>query len=335
MPRSAIADLALATLALIASVAALKFAQNLIAPIVLGIVFAVVLAPAVRILTRIGVPASVCAFGALVLTGLGLATALAAISPVISQFLEEIPRLQFQVFQWINSITDAVGASGSLGQNITDLDGDEAMAAAIPSLLSALWYAPNFMAQLLIFSGTLFFFLLTRDDLYGVIPSKADDLRRADRAVSHYFTTIALINAGLGLAVFAATSLYNLPNPILWGFAAFVLNFILYLGPISLIAALFVSGGIEFQGVMILAPALTFLAFNLIEAQFVTPALVGQRMHLNPLGVFLAILFGLWLWGPIGGIVALPVLVWVSAFAIPSEGTDRTLSAPKNQPQQS
>lgn len=313
MQRSPVVETSLAIIALVAAVAGLKFAQNLLAPIVLGLVLAMVAAPFVRRLIRLGVPSAVCAFGALLLTGIVLTAALAMISPVVSQFLDAIPRLQYQVLRWLSTITEAIGAAGVMGDNLQDLDSDEAMAAAIPSLLSALWMAPNFMAQLMVFSGTLFFFLLTREELYDSLSKYAPALRRADRAVSHYFTTIAAINAGLGAAVFVATSIYGLPSPMLWGFAAFLLNFVLYLGPISLIFALLIAGAMQFHGLMMFAPALTFLAMNLTEAQFVTPALVGQRMHVNPLGVFLAILFGLWLWGPIGGIVALPVLVWVSA----------------------
>jgi len=66
----------------------------------------------------------------------------------------------------------------------------------------------------------------------------------------------------------------------------------------------------QFDGAMSLAPASAFVILNTIEGQFVTPTLVGKHMAINPLLVFLALIFGIWLWGPIGGIVAIPLLLW-------------------------
>jgi predicted PurR-regulated permease PerM len=97
-----------------------------------------------------------------------------------------------------------------------------------------------------------------------------------------------------------------------------------------LLVALAVVGFTEFNGAYALLPALAYLMLNMTEAQFVTPTLVGQRLQLNPLVVFLAILFGLWLWGPIGGIVSLPLLVWATAFMAhqpqPDPATDADLA---------
>ena len=121
--------------------------------------------------------------------------------------------------------------------------------------------------------------------------------------------------AGVNLLRESVDTIIGIPNPILWGAAAFILNFVLYLGPVMLLVALGVAGFTEFNGAYSLLPALAYFLLNMTEAQFVTPTLVGQRLQLNPLVVFLAILFGLWLWGPIGGIVSLPLLVWVTAFS--------------------
>jgi predicted PurR-regulated permease PerM len=120
-----------------------------------------------------------------------------------------------------------------------------------------------------------------------------------------------MINAGLGAATAMALQAMGLPGGLLWGVVAFLMNFIVYLGPAIFIVALLFAGVAAFDGGMALAPALTFVVLNGIEGQFVTPALVGRNMALNPLLVFLALIFGIWLWGPIGGIVAIPLLLWV------------------------
>jgi predicted PurR-regulated permease PerM len=62
---------------------------------------------------------------------------------------------------------------------------------------------------------------------------------------------------------------------------------------------------------MVLLPAAAFVLLNGIEGQFVTPSLVGKQVEVNPLLIFLALIFGIWLWGPIGGTVAIPLMLWV------------------------
>jgi len=314
-PTPRIAGWSLLVIAIVASVAALKLAESLLAPIFLGLVIGVVLAPLVKQLRRLGVPVIVSAFSALVFSGALLVVLIFTLGPVVSELIDQIPRLQFELRIWLQQLAaffqpDAmnVDLGGSLGD-----DGEDAVADAMPSLLDALWLAPNFMAQLLMFAGTVFFFLITRDELYDLSQDGKPAFAAADRAVSHYFVTIALINGVMGVAVFGVMTLIGLPNPILWGAAAFLMNFVLYLGPMLLIAALLIAGMVTFNGILSFAPPIAFVIINLTEAQFVTPTLVGQRMKINPLGVFLAILFGLWLWGPIGGIVALPILVWFTA----------------------
>lgn len=312
---------ALALLAAITSIAALKLAQSLVAPLVLAAVVGVVLAPIVRRLSHMGIPRAVSASVALLITGVALILLLSALGPVMSGLMEQMPKIEREIRFWMADLTRIIRGVDTIGRDIEQTlseGGEEAMKAAMPGLIDALWMAPNFAAQMLIFAGSVFFFLLTRDDIYARFPDRLSRLRSADRAVSHYFTTVTLINAGLGVAVFGIMTVLGLPQPMLWGGAAFLLNFILYLGPLIMMVALAIAGLSQFSGAMVLLPAFAFLLANLAEAQFVTPALVGQRLSINPLGVFVAILFGLWLWGPIGGIVALPVLVWVGTYAAQS-----------------
>ncbi|GAA4221323.1 AI-2E family transporter [Sagittula sp. NFXS13] len=313
-----IAAQALILIAALATIAAMKLAGDLVAPVALGLVVGVVLAPFVNRLGRLGVPRAVSASVALFLAVVLLLLFISALGPVMSGLMEEIPKIQSEIRDWVDEIVRMVRGAEALGREIEETiaeGGDEAVKAAVPTLIDALWMAPNFAAQALIFAGTLFFFVLTADEIYKFIPTRAAALRDADRAVSHYFVTVTFINACLGLGTFGVMTLIGLPNAMLWGGAAFILNFVLYLGPVMMMAALLVGGAMHFTGAMVVVPLVGFLCLNMIEAQFVTPSLVGQRLHLNPLLVFLAILFGLWLWGPVGGIVSLPILVWVLVFS--------------------
>ncbi|PUB14925.1 uncharacterized protein DUF20 [Yoonia sediminilitoris] len=88
------------------------------------------------------------------------------------------------------------------------------------------------------------------------------------------------------------------------------MNFVLYVGPIAMIAMLLVTGIVLFDGAVSFLPAATYLAMNGTELQIVTPTLVGKRLSVNPLLIFLSLVFWLWFWGPIGGIIAIPILIW-------------------------
>ncbi|EBA08415.1 AI-2E family transporter [Sagittula stellata] len=303
----------LAIIATVALVAGLKSASDFAAPVALGLVVGVVLAPVVNRLSRFGVPRSLSASLALVIAVALLILLVSALGPVLSGLAEQMPKIQREVREWLDEAVRVVRGVDSIGREIEETlseGGEEAVKQAMPSLVDALWMAPNFAAQSLVFLGTLFFFVLTGEDIYNALPHRAGSLKLADKAVSHYFITVTAINACLGLAVFGAMALLGLPNAMLWGGAAFLLNFVLYLGPIVMLISLLIAGVMNFSGASILLPMLAYLGLNMTEAQFVTPSLVGQQLRLNPLVVFLSILFGLWLWGPIGGVVSLPVLVW-------------------------
>src|SRR4029078_7079868 len=101
-----------------------------------------------------------------------------------------------------------------------------------------------------------------------------------------------------------------LPNPLLWGVLAAVLNYIPYIGPAIVTATLGVVGLLTFPslGEAVVGPAV-FIALVTVEGQFLTPALMGRRLELNPFAVFLAIAFCTWLWGAVGAFLAVPLLM--------------------------
>jgi predicted PurR-regulated permease PerM len=190
----------------------------------------------------------------------------------------------------------------------------------MPSTTDVLLLAPALLGQALLYFGTLFFFQLSRREIYDWVAkhlaqstqrgNTALRLRAAENRVSRYFLTISVINAGLGLIVAAAMQLIGMPNAALWGVIAFLINYILYLGPAMLAVALVFAGIAAFDGLRVLLPALVYLGLNSTEGQFITPTLVGKHMQINPLLIFLSLTFGIWLWGPLGGVVAIPLLLW-------------------------
>lgn len=128
--------------------------------------------------------------------------------------------------------------------------------------------------------------------------------------VGRFYVTTALINIGLGVVTAIAMMLLGMPTPYLWGTMAAVLNFIPYAGATTSLIVLTVVAIISFDGLgHAAAVAATYLTIATIEGQFVQPLLVGRRLELNPMLVFLALWFGGFFWGIAGIILATPALV--------------------------
>jgi predicted PurR-regulated permease PerM len=134
--------------------------------------------------------------------------------------------------------------------------------------------------------------------------------------VSRYYASIALINLGLGTATFIVTMLLGMPNPLLWGAIAAVLNFIPYVGSATTLLLLIIVAFVSFDSAgRVLAVAASYLALTTLEGQLVQPLVVGRRLELNPIIVFLALWFGGWFWGIAGIVVAVPGLVALKVIA--------------------
>ncbi len=301
---------------------ALIFAKTILAPMVFALVLGIVVSPAADRLSRLGCPRVAVAGFLLIVTSSLVVFAFLLLEPLLTLLVEELPDIKREVQGWIFTLSDLLRGVEAISDEIEKtVEGGtkETTTAAIPSVMDAVWLAPNFASQIFIFVGTLFFFVLTRADLYAAAGVWRDNLLLADTAVARYFAAVTVVNVGLGIATAIILTGLGVNSAILWGLAAGLLNFVLYLGPLIIIFSLLIAGMIQFTGAMALLPPAAFLMLNIIEAQFVTPAFVGQRLQMNPLCVFLAIVFGLWLWGPIGAIVALPVIVWFSALISPAK----------------
>ena len=223
----------------------------------------------------------------------------------------------------VQDATEAVQKSAGL----QDSGGGKVMVSA-PDLLGNLAiFVPSVMAQLVLFIGVLFFFLASRTrirtQLLALCRTRATRLRTAriiqesERAVSGYVGTITVINLGLGAATAAALAAIGTPNAGFWGAMAGLLNFIPYLGP-GLLALLLVGVGLvdDGHGLALYLPALAFLALHLTEANLITPTVLGHRMTVEPLLVVVSLAFWLWLWGPVGAFLAVPLLLVIKVVVL-------------------
>lgn len=136
------------------------------------------------------------------------------------------------------------------------------------------------------------------------------------REVGRFYVTTTLINVGLALATGCAMMLCGMPNPFLWGTIAGVLNFFPYAGPTATLILLTLVAIVSFDAIAhVAAVAGSFLALTTLEGQVVQPLLVGRRLQLNPMLVFLALWFGGFFWGIAGIVLATPTLVALKVVA--------------------
>jgi predicted PurR-regulated permease PerM len=136
------------------------------------------------------------------------------------------------------------------------------------------------------------------------------------REVGRYYATIAVINFGLGVATGLAMFALDMPNPILWGVLAGVLNFIPYVGSAATLVVLTIVAFVTFDGIgHVAAVPATYLGIATLEGQIVQPLLVGHRLDLSPVVVFLALWVGGWFWGIAGIVMAVPALVALKVVA--------------------
>jgi predicted PurR-regulated permease PerM len=311
----------------------LYFAQSVFIPIALAILFALVLSSPVEVLHRRGLPRSLSAililgifFG---LIGIAVDQLMApaqqwfAEAPhtvkIISQKLGPVAR----VLHRIDALTDRAG-------HLTDAGGSAPAAAkpaAAPSTSGGLLVETRtaLVATMTVIILTLFFLaggppMLVRmtnalaGDEHSTHVLKVIDAVRSE--VSRYYATIALINLGLGLATSLAMMALDMPNPILWGVVAGALNFIPYVGSATTLLVLTVVAFVTFDGVgRVVAVAATFLGLVTLEGQIVQPLLVGHRLDLSPVIVFLALWVGGWFWGIAGIVMAVPGLVALKVVA--------------------
>jgi predicted PurR-regulated permease PerM len=176
------------------------------------------------------------------------------------------------------------------------------------------------IGQTFIFFGTLFFVLLSRARLrHAVITQFVDHEARLralkimnaiERSLTEYLSVVTVINFVVGLGATVIAYFVGLPNPLAWGVLAFLLNFIPYIGALIMQVVLLAVGLVTFPTLAqaLIAP-LAYLAFTTLEGHFITPAVMGRRLTLMPLTVFLSLIFWTWLWGPAGAFLAVPLLI--------------------------
>lgn len=193
-------------------------------------------------------------------------------------------------------------------------------------MVAVLAATPVFIAQLLTCVILILFLLIFGPRLFNAyihifVPpdlreSQVDLVGTIQLELSRYIGTVSVINAGLGLTTGLALWLVGVEDALLWGVLVGLLNFAPYVGPIFGMGMLTLAGLAQYGPVGLAAlPVLIYFSINLLEAQFVTPLVLGKNMRLNPLILIVWLFIWGWLWGAVGVLIAVPLLVCIKLAA--------------------
>ncbi len=315
-------QIAICGIFLIVFIGALDLGRPILLPATFAFVIGMMLGPLSARADRAGVPSVVTAIVLwllVILVCYGVVTLLA--SPVLD-WIDKAPEIGRTIRERLTFLDGPWAALQDLRNAVMPAD-DRAKGLGIDLMTfvaPVLSIATPALGQAVIFFGTLFFVLLGRSRLRRalVVKFKGHEARLRtlriwndiESKLTGYLSVVAVINLVVGLGAAIIAYAVGLPNALAWGVLAFILNFIPYLGAILMEVILLGVGLVTFPTLThaLAAPAL-YLAFTTLEGHFITPGIMGRRLTLSPLIVFLALVFWTWLWGPAGAFLAVPLLI--------------------------
>lgn len=318
----------LLSIALLAAVAGAFFAKDVLLPIILGVMLALTLSPIVRGAHRIGIPPPLTGTVLIVAFGAAIVFGGYGVSGPISAWMKQAPQIGIELREKLGGLSDSVEQVQRAGEQVEGIAQQQGTTGEVqkveiqtPTFLNAALSNAASIGTTLAVTLVLALFLLASGDMFRAklveIMPRMSEKKRAlkiisgvERAISRYLLTITLINAGLGITVFGLMALIGLPNPHVWGVVAFVFNFLPFLGAIAggVLVAIYSVLQFDTIGAAAVAPLL-YMAATSIEGQIITPAILGRRLELNTVSVFIAVGFWAWLWGIAGALMAVPFLV--------------------------
>ena len=317
---------AIILLSILAVGALLYFAQDVFIPVAVALFLALLLTPAVDRLQRWHVKRGLAVAIVLVVVFAAAAAAINTVWTPATEWLARAPQTMRKIDprlkplrEMFDRFDDVAERAGRLTQGGSVVSGTPAIVTPVGGESTAFSITKSFFEWLSIIPFTLFFLLGGPPLLARMGASLAGNeastktLRMTEairQEVGRYFGTIALINLGLGVATGLAMFVLGMPNAILWGVMAGVLNFIPYLGPVTACLVLAGAALITFPtlGQALAVPGV-FILLHFIEGQLVQPLTVGRRCEVNALVVLLGVWFGFAFWGIAGVLLATPVLV--------------------------
>tara|TARA_R110000868_G_scaffold32759_35_gene119415 strand:+ start:6524 stop:7708 length:1185 start_codon:yes stop_codon:yes gene_type:complete len=307
---------------------ALRAGAEFFLPLTAALVIAIALVPLLEWMERRRLPSGLAALLALIGFLLVANTALVLIIvPATDWFRilpERLPQIQANLAPLIDFYANLQRFVDETVRMLATGPVAAAQTAAIDTPRSLLQFAaasaPSAIVQMVFALLIIYFFLAgwtrlrrrtinSRDSFDGAL-AVARVIQNVVDATSAYVITIATINLGLGLAVAVSLWLIGMPSPWMWGGIVALLNFIPYFGPMLAAVLLGLGGLMVFDDIWVaLLPAALQVGFHMVEANVVTPTVLGRRLTMNPLLILVSLAFWGWVWGTPGALLGVPLLI--------------------------
>jgi predicted PurR-regulated permease PerM len=311
---------------LLAVLAVLYVASEIVLPVVLAIVLKLLLQPMVRALDRTGLPRPIGALVALLLLIILLTALISALTGPAADWAGKLPEALPELQQKLAFLQQPIAAFHNAFDGILRFTTGgitpfpEAPASRSPNIVGFLLSGTATVVAGAFTTLIVLFYLLVAGELFlrrlvEILPRFAEKRQAVEtslhieRNISVYLITVTLINAVVGLLTLGIMWGCGVANPLLWGTIAFVLNYVPILGAmvglVIFLMASVLSLGVTWWALL---PVGLYFAVHVVEGEIVTPMLMARRFTINPVAVILALVFWYWMWGVPGAILAVPML---------------------------
>jgi predicted PurR-regulated permease PerM len=321
--RAEVVAFALVSLLVITVMTVLYFAKAFFLPVVTAFIVGTMLSPAAGFLEKRRIPRSVSSV--LIVMGVGAAAIfiIGLISAPVIEWTNRMPELGARLKEKLQIFDKPL----AMWHQFQTMFGDSDTLATTQFKLPKIdWVQPTVefltptFTEFLLFFATLVLFIASWKDLRRALVMNFGDrewrlrtlriLNTIETRLGDYLLTVTMINFGVGIGTGIICAVTSMPNPAGLGALAATLNFFPIIGPVVMFAILVVVGIISAStlGAGLIAAAL-FVGLTFMEGHFITPTIIGRRLQLNALAVFIGLAFWTWLWGPMGGFLAAPILI--------------------------
>jgi len=315
-------------LILFGTIAFLYFARPVILPIVLAVIAGMTLKPLIRWFSAWHIPPALSSAVVLVVLMVVVGIAFVQLGRPALTWMNDAPQHLTELRLRVQNNFPRLAHFHAVAAAVNDLGATDAGKKPVPAIevkdsrgtSSILNWTGTFLAgigetlvllYLLLASGDMFL-----QKLVQVMPTWREKKRAVEinhelqQHISDYLFTVSLINLGLGIVVSGGLWFMGVPNAAMWGVLVAILNFVPYFGPVGGVTLLAIVGLLTFDTLgRGLLPAAWYLVLHLLEANLITPVLLGRRFTLNPVVVFVSLMFWTWLWGVPGALLSVPILV--------------------------
>lgn len=337
-------------IAIAAALFVLDFASAILLPTAYACILALVLAPVARGFSRL-IGDGAAAVITVLMAAAAIVAIIALVAPAVGDWIADAPRMARSIDQKLQPLKEQLQIVEKVTARIQGTDPKAPAAAAADGGMfgSILSVGANFVSQLIYVMFLTLFLLALRTDLRRRVILCADTpggrlrmghaVRDIGKNVGGYLFILTCINVGVALVTAIAFYLAGIPNPVVWGVVYGLANYVPVIGPTgTILAAGLVGVANEPTLVMGLLGSGIMLFINAIESQAVQPWLMARRIEINPVAMFVALAFVVWLWGIPAAIISTPMLIVAytfSKYAPPLEPIAAALAPvtkPKHEP---